>query len=276
MSHQTLSKSRTLYKEYLQKEKKMLNNKDEYFRKASKSNSPSNFLSEYQVHNSEYEREHTTYSNELAMLDAISNGDIEAYTQTALNSVRQSLGQLSTTFSKSIEYQCVIGISLFARASIKGGVDPYVAYNLNDLFLQRISECQDVDSFMVVMENAIYTFIDEVKNSKEKNSVPSYIDHAQQYIRNHISKPITIQDIADELGFSKEHFMRQFHKYSGCTVSEYINAERIHAAKNMLTFSDYSIEQISNYLQYSSQSYFGKVFKEIVGCTPNAFRQKAR
>jgi AraC-like DNA-binding protein len=276
MKYDKLSESRSNYISYLQKEKKSLADKSEHFRKASKSNSPSAYLSEYQVYNSEYDREHTAYSNEQAMLDAISNGDIDAYTKTAINSLKQSLGQLSTSFSKSIEYQCVIGISLFARAAIKGGVDSYVAYNLNDLFLQRISECQDVDNFMNVMEDAIYTFISEVNNSKAKKNIPAYIEHAQQYIRNHISKPITIQAIADDLAISKEHLMRQFHKYSGCTVSEYINRERIHAARNMLTYSDYTIEQISNYLQYSSQSYFGKVFKDIVGCTPNAFRKHIR
>lgn len=270
-----LSQSRSSYLDYLQREKKSLTNKNEHFQKASKTNSPSSLLSEYQLYNSEYEREHTSYANEIAMMTAISNGDLDAYLKAAEYSTRQSLGQLSTSFSKSLEYQCVIGISLFARAAIKGGVDPYVAYNLNDLFLQRISECQDVDSFLAVMEHAVYTFIEEVNSLKQSETAPAYIEKAKQYIRNHISKPISIQDIADSLEISKEHLMRQFHKYTGCTISEYVNRERIHAAQNMLTFSDYTIEQISNYLQYSSQSYFGRIFKEIVGCTPREFRKKS-
>ncbi len=273
MTNNKLSKLRSSYIDYLQKEKSSLTDINEYFRKASKSSFPSNYLSEYQIYNSEYDREHTTYSNEQALLEAISTGNIEAYNEAAMYSLQNSLGQLSTNPLKSIEYQCVIGVSLFARAAIKGGVDSYVAYNLNDLYLQRISECQDVDYFIKVMEDAIYTFIDEVNKSKFKKTIPAYIEHAQQYIRNHISKPITIQDIADEVAISKEHLMRQFQKYSNCTISEYINKERIHAAKNMLIYSDYSIEQISSYLQYSSQSYFGKIFKELVGCTPNTFRK---
>lgn len=269
-----LSKSRTHYIDYLQREKSSLSNREEHFRKASKTNAPSSLLYEYQLYNSEYEREHTSYSNEIAMMDAISNGDIEAYLKTAEYSTQQSLGQLSTSFTKSLEYQCVIGISLFARAAIRGGVDPYTAYNLNDLFLQRISECQDIDSFLSVMEHAVHTFIDTVNNSKKNDSTPAYIEKAKQYIRNHLSKPISIQDISELLGMSKEHLMRQFHRYAGCTITEYINHERMHAAKNMLSFSDYSIEQISNYLQYSSQSYFGSIFKRIVGCTPGEFKKK--
>ncbi|MBD3949110.1 helix-turn-helix transcriptional regulator [Tuanshanicoccus lijuaniae] len=269
-----LSQSRTSYIEYLQREKTTLANKKEFFQKASKTNSPSSFLSEYQLYNSEYDREHTPYANEIAMMTAISNGDLDAYLKAAEYSTQQSLGQLSTSFSKSLEYQCVIGISLFARATIRGGVDPYIAYNLNDLFLQRISECNDVDSFLAVMEHALHTFIDEVNNFKKSDSTPAYIEKAKQYIRNHISKPFSIQDIADSLDISKEHLMRQFHRYTGYTISKSIHHERIHAAQNMLIFSDFSIGQISNYLQYPSQSYFGRIFKEIVGCTPREFQRR--
>ncbi|MBS4461946.1 helix-turn-helix transcriptional regulator [Aerococcaceae bacterium zg-B36] len=268
-----LSQLRSNYIEYLQREKNSLVNKDEHFQKASKTNFPSSFLSEYQLYNSEYNREHTPYANEIAMMIAISNGDLDAYLKTAEYSTQQSLGQLSTSFSKSLEYQCVIGISLFARAAIRGGVDPYTAYNLNDLFLQRISECHDVDSFLAVMEHAVHTFIDEVNNLKKSENTPAYIKKAKQYIRNHISQPFSIQDIADSLEISKEHLMRQFHKYTGYTISKSIHYERIHAAQNMLTFSDFSIGQISNYLQYPSQSYFGRIFKEIVGCTPSEFQK---
>lgn len=267
-------KLRTNYLDYLKREKSSLSNDNEHFKKASRTNSPSSFLSEYQIYNSEYDREHSPYSNEIAMMEAISNGDINAYLTAAEYSIHHSIGQLSTSFSKSVEYQCVIGISLFARAAIRGGVNPDIAYNLNDLFLQRISDCHDMDSFLSVTEHALFAFINAVNSFKEKESTPAYIKKTEEYIRKHLSKHFSIQDIADVLEISSEHLMRQFKKHTGYTISQYINNERIHAAKNMLTFSDYSIGQISNYLQFSSQSYFSHVFKGIVGCTPAEFRKK--
>jgi AraC-like DNA-binding protein len=45
-------------------------------------------------------------------------------------------------------------------------------------------------------------------------------------------------------------------------------------AKNLLIYSDYTIEKIALYLGFSSQSHFGKVFKKYTEMTPNAYRKR--
>ncbi|WP_442862488.1 helix-turn-helix domain-containing protein [Bacillus sp. USDA818B3_A] len=44
-------------------------------------------------------------------------------------------------------------------------------------------------------------------------------------------------------------------------------------AKDLLAFSDKSISEISNYLCFSSQSHFQKVFKDYYAITPQAYRK---
>ena len=123
------------------KEQQKIISQQDYFKKAARTNSPSRFLSEYQLHNTEYDNKHSPYSNEKRMLEAISNGDADAFLKASETSFHFSYGQISLSVDKSVEYQCVIGVSLFARATIEGGVDPQLAYDLNDLFLQRIPQC---------------------------------------------------------------------------------------------------------------------------------------
>jgi AraC-like DNA-binding protein len=50
--------------------------------------------------------------------------------------------------------------------------------------------------------------------------------------------------------------------------------KKIEAAANMLLFSDYSSLEISNYLNFSSQSYFIKQFKKQMGVTPKEYRRR--
>ena len=50
--------------------------------------------------------------------------------------------------------------------------------------------------------------------------------------------------------------------------------ERIQAAKNLLCEKKLSIEQIANYLDFSSQSHFTAVFRKAVGTTPAIWRKE--
>ena len=51
--------------------------------------------------------------------------------------------------------------------------------------------------------------------------------------------------------------------------------ERIQAAKNLLCEEKLSIEQIANYLDFSSQSHFTAVFRKAVGTTPGNMAERA-
>jgi AraC-like DNA-binding protein len=50
--------------------------------------------------------------------------------------------------------------------------------------------------------------------------------------------------------------------------------EKVKLARNLLIYSEYSIENIGLYLGFSSQSHFGRVFKKYTGVTPNIYRKR--
>ena len=55
-------------------------------------------------------------------------------------------------------------------------------------------------------------------------------------------------------------------------ISRYILEEKVKLAKNLLMYSPYDCKSISNYLGFSSQSHFGKIFKEYTGISPNEYK----
>ena len=57
-------------------------------------------------------------------------------------------------------------------------------------------------------------------------------------------------------------------------MKEYLNQVRTERAKNLLKYSNSSLVEISDYVGFSSQSYFGSVFKRIAGMTPQQYRNR--
>jgi AraC-like DNA-binding protein len=64
----------------------------------------------------------------------------------------------------------------------------------------------------------------------------------------------------------------RFKQDTGRTINEFITLVKVDEAKRMLRVTNNTIAQISDYLAFSSQSYFQNVFKKIEGCTPREYR----
>ena len=83
---------------------------------------------------------------------------------------------------------------------------------------------------------------------------------------------IFIKPIADclHIGFFR---CPRFKKELNMTLSDYVLSKKIEEAKHLLLFTDYSFQEISTLLNFTSQSHFTQRFKQIAKQTPKEFRQ---
>ena len=58
------------------------------------------------------------------------------------------------------------------------------------------------------------------------------------------------------------------------TIQEYICKVRVERAANLLRYSDEEISAIALYVNFPSQSYFGKMFRKYMGMTPLEYRKR--
>jgi two-component system response regulator YesN len=61
---------------------------------------------------------------------------------------------------------------------------------------------------------------------------------------------------------------------TGIPLWDYLNRYRIQKAKELLLTTDESITAIAANVGYEDTSYFSRVFHEIAGCAPRAYRQQ--
>jgi AraC-like DNA-binding protein len=82
------------------------------------------------------------------------------------------------------------------------------------------------------------------------------------------------QQIADALGVSKNYLTQIFHHELGISPWEFLSRYRIKQAKEMLCATDTSITAVAAQVGFDDASYFGRVFRKQVGCSPQAFRDR--
>lgn len=94
-----------------------------------------------------------------------------------------------------------------------------------------------------------------------------------QYIENHMSDELSVDDIAKHIGIASFYYQKGFSMLCGFTVTEYIRNRRLALAGNEIIGTDQKIIDIAMKYGYDSPDSFTKAFTRFHGSTPTAVRK---
>ena len=214
---------------------------------------------------------HHTYQEEVKTMDYIREGNLEEVVG-AVELLASTAGKLSENEIRNERNLGICSITLATRAAIEGGAAPAKAYKLSDLYINKIDQCKRMTEIFEYRNRSLYDFAKLVVEEREKRANSRYTEQCKEYIRKYYHQKICIPDIAEALGVSESHLSRIFKKETGESIQKYSMHMRIERAENLLKYSEASLTEISEYLCFSSQSHFGKVFKVYKNMTPKQYR----
>jgi len=102
------------------------------------------------------------------------------------------------------------------------------------------------------------------------------MERVVDFIHTHLTEEIDRERLAKLAHLSLGAFSRFFHSRTGKTVPEYVNEVRIGRACRMLAEDAGNITDIAMDCGYRNLANFNRRFREVVGATPSAYRQKFR
>lgn len=100
------------------------------------------------------------------------------------------------------------------------------------------------------------------------------IEPVVEYVNSNFKSPITLDDISNLTKYNKYTICHIFKEVSGSTIFDYINFLRIHFAIERLKETGNSILEIAVECGFSSVTYFNRVFKNYLGCSPSIYRKQ--
>lgn len=89
-------------------------------------------------------------------------------------------------------------------------------------------------------------------------------------------QPLSIRDIARQVGFSPFHFIRQFEALFGLTPHQFRIQSRLDRARLLLAIGRHSVTDVCMEVGFSSLGSFSDLFARRVGTPPSAFQRRAR
>jgi AraC-like DNA-binding protein len=102
------------------------------------------------------------------------------------------------------------------------------------------------------------------------------IDRARVLFRSNINNTYSPEQAAQELNVGYSWFRKRFKSYTGLPPGQYYLQLKIEKAKEFLTNGNMRIKEISSELNFDSNLYFSKIFKEKTGFSPTDYRNRTR
>ena len=93
-------------------------------------------------------------------------------------------------------------------------------------------------------------------------------------MESNYTQPVTLTDLSEYINLSKEYMCSLFKDVTGQTIMQYLKTVRIGRAKILLMqYPEKHVSEIAHLCGFEDAGYFGRVFKKMVGCTPDYFRR---
>jgi len=104
--------------------------------------------------------------------------------------------------------------------------------------------------------------------------VNPYVIRTLSYIADHYGEQISLNDITNALGLSKPYLCRIFKENTGQSVGNYLQVVRVQAAKVLIMDGEYKMSTVAKKCGFADAKYFARVFRQQVGTSPSAFRDR--
>ncbi len=143
-----------------------------------------------------------------------------------------------------------------------------VAYSTDYIRDIRINEC------LSGLLTFLMSFSWQPEKAKASGSAGNRCFALKDYLETHYQEKVSLDSLAETFLVNKYTLSRDFKEQFGTSIINYLLITRITHAKQLLRFSDETVEEIGARCGISPLYYFSRIFKQIEGISPMEYRQR--
>jgi AraC-like DNA-binding protein len=117
-------------------------------------------------------------------------------------------------------------------------------------------------------------FLHNVADNKKMTHQETIVEKFLNLVQTHYKEQRGLEFYADKLCITSHYLSKIIKRTSGKPANDWIDEHVTLEAKALLKSTNKSIQQISDDLNFPSQSFFGKYFKRVTGMSPRDYKMK--
>ncbi len=215
---------------------------------------------------------HNTLAIEQTLMNMIRKGDADALKAWIASAPAVHAGAMAQEHLRQYKNTFIVTTTLAARSAIRGGMNVEEALSTSDLLIRSCEALQDVQNIQRLQINMLLTYTEQVARLREGIQPTPLAIAVSAWVQRHLSEPIDTEKLAQELHYSRPYLSRKFKEETGMTLTDFILTKKSEEAARLLAYTDKSLIAVSDYLGFSSQSHFSRVFKKYIGKTPSGYK----
>ncbi|MCK6473804.1 MAG: AraC family transcriptional regulator [Planctomycetes bacterium] len=98
------------------------------------------------------------------------------------------------------------------------------------------------------------------------------VERAVEYVRDHFSEPLDLQEVAVHVGVSAGYLSALFTRTLGRSFTDYLASCRLEEAERLLAQPSLSVKEVAVRVGIQNPLYFSRLFRKHTGFSPSQFR----
>lgn len=113
---------------------------------------------------------------------------------------------------------------------------------------------------------------EDAEKAAQKKTISS-IQEAVRFIDENYAEPLSLEAVAERVGFSPAYFSRKFRQATGAAYKEYLDSRRLRSAVKDLNVTEMTVSEIAFQNGFPNVKSFIEIFKKEYGMTPQKYRK---
>ncbi len=218
------------------------------------------------------DQSNNSFALEQTLMNIVEHGDTNTLNRWVESAPAVKSGIIAHEQLRQAKNTFIVSTTLACRSAIRGGMDVHESLALSDAYIQKCELLNSSEQVVNLQYNMIVDYTRRVERIRKGQNPSKLTVDVTNYVLHHLSEPIKTTDIANALFISRSRLSTKFREETGITLNDFILKEKSIEATKLLKYSDKSLASISEFLGFSSQSHFNKVFKKYIGLSPKEYR----
>ncbi len=170
-----------------------------------------------------------------------------------------------------------LNVEKFFYVKDDGNIKSLSELIVNELYVRDNNSDIMVNSYLTqifITLARLYNLKEKLKKNYSNTSTNQTFYNILKFVDREYMSLKTVRQISKRLAYSEDYISHLFKEKMGITVKEYLIRKKIMGAIDLLETTDLKMEEIAEYLSFSSAHTFYQAFKRIMNISPTDYKKQ--